>query len=115
MNSFALTNSGLSGTIYFRLYAYAASGTGTWRLDNLNVQGSVGFSGPGGWYIDTVSVSDPNCCSGSVNHPPVIDAASISPSNPTTTNDLLATVTSASDPDGDTITYAYQWQESTNN
>jgi hypothetical protein len=40
MNTFALTNSGLTGTVYFRIYGYKAGGSGgTWRLDNLNIQG----------------------------------------------------------------------------
>ena len=67
-----------------------------------------------GWYIDTVSVSDLSCCTGTVNHPPVINAASINPVSPTTTNDLVATVASTNDPDGDPITLTYQWQQSTN-
>jgi subtilisin-like proprotein convertase family protein len=46
------------------------------------------------------------------NSLPVISAASLSPIAPTTTNDLVANVTSASDADGDTITFAYQWQQS---
>jgi PKD repeat protein len=68
-----LTNSALTGTIYFRVYAYKAGGSGgTLRIDNLTVQGSVGSAGPagpGGWYIDTVSVSDPSCCSGTTAVP----------------------------------------------
>jgi hypothetical protein len=63
-----LTNSGLTGTIYFRLYAYAASGSlGTWRLDNLRIQGVVtGAVTPGsGWYLDSVSIDDPVCCGAS--------------------------------------------------
>jgi len=46
---------------------------------------------------------------------PVINAATITPSAPSTTNTLLAVVTSASDPDGDPISYTYQWQQSANN
>jgi hypothetical protein len=46
---------------------------------------------------------------------PVISAASISPASPTTTNDLVANVTSSNDADGDPITFSYQWQESTTN
>jgi hypothetical protein len=65
-----------------------------------------------GWYIDTISIGDLSCCTGVVNHPPAINAASISPVSPTTTNDLVANVTSASDADGDAITFAYQWQQS---
>ena len=47
--------------------------------------------------------------------PPVITAATITPGAPTTTNILLATVTSAADPSGLPISYAYQWQQSVNN
>jgi len=68
-----------------------------------------------GWYIDTISISDLSCCTGVVNHAPVISAASISPGSPTTTNDLVANVTSASDADGDPITFAYQWEQSIDN
>ncbi len=68
-----------------------------------------------GWRIDTISISDALCCTGTVNNPPVINSALVTPVNPTTTNDLLATVTSATDADGDPITFVYQWQESTNN
>jgi endonuclease I len=66
MNTSALANSGLTGAIYFRIYGYKSSDTGgTWRLDNLNVQGSTtGQGAPGnGWYIDSVSISDTACCS----------------------------------------------------
>jgi hypothetical protein len=49
------------------------------------------------------------------NLAPVINAAAITPSAPTTTNTLLAVVTSATDPNGDPISYAYQWQQSANN
>ncbi|HUJ09991.1 MAG TPA: PKD domain-containing protein [Verrucomicrobiae bacterium] len=65
-DSFPLSLSNLTGTIYFRLYGYAAgAGAGTWRIDNLNIQGSV-TSGGGtvgtGWYVDSVSVQDAFCC-----------------------------------------------------
>jgi PKD repeat protein len=67
-----LSNTGLTGTVYFRIYGYAAtSATGTWRLDNLNVQGSVTSGGATtgtGWFIDSVSVSQTVCC---VTAPPV--------------------------------------------
>ena len=49
------------------------------------------------------------------NHAPVINAATISLTAPATTNSLLAVVTSATDPDGDPISYTYQWQQSTDN
>ncbi len=49
------------------------------------------------------------------NHAPVITAALISSSAPSTTNALLAVVSSASDPDGDPISYTYQWQQSADN
>ena len=63
--SLPLTNSGLTGTVYFRIYGYKSTGSGgTWRLDNVNLQGSVtGNVAPGaGWYIDSVSISDTTCC-----------------------------------------------------
>ena len=42
MNTCTLSLSNLTGTLYFRIYAYAAGGSGgTWRIDNLNVQGST--------------------------------------------------------------------------
>jgi PKD repeat protein len=75
-NSFPLALSNLTGTIYFRLYGYSAGGSGgTWRIDNLNIQGSV-TSGGGtvgsGWYVDSVSIQDAFCCTNFVN-PPVAD------------------------------------------
>jgi hypothetical protein len=60
-----LSNSNLTGTIYFQIYAYeAGASAGTWRIDNLNIQGSVNGGGSvgTGWYIDSVSVSDSTCC-----------------------------------------------------
>ena len=75
-NSFPLTLSNLTGTIYFRLYGYSApSAGGTWRIDNLNIQGSVtsGASTIGsGWYVDSVSIQDAFCCTNFAN-PPVAD------------------------------------------
>ncbi len=47
--------------------------------------------------------------------PPVVNAASITPAAPTRTNTLTAVVTSATDPSGALISYAYQWQQSTDN
>lgn len=44
---------------------------------------------------------------------PVISAASVLPGSPTTTNDLVASVTSSNDADGDPIIFTYQWQQST--
>ena len=65
-NVFALSLSNLTGNIYFRVYGYKASAsTGTWRIDNLNVQGSVfssGVSTGAGWYVDSVSIADNVCC-----------------------------------------------------
>jgi PKD repeat protein/endonuclease/exonuclease/phosphatase family metal-dependent hydrolase len=76
MNSFALTSSNLSGTIYFRIYAYQAGASGgTWRVDNLNVQGGVtsgGSTAGSGWYVDSVSIQDAFCCTNFVT-PPVAD------------------------------------------
>ena len=66
MNVYTLSNSNLAGTIYFRIYAYGAtSSSGTWRLDNLNIQGGVaesGTGGGGGWYIDSITINDAVCC-----------------------------------------------------
>jgi hypothetical protein len=42
------------------------------------------------------------------NDPPVVSSVTISPAEPVTDDLLTATVT-ASDPDGDPITYAYEW------
>ena len=72
-NSFPLVLSNLTGTIYFRLYGYSAGASGgTWRIDNLKVQGSV-TSGAGtvgtGWYVDSVSIQDAFCCTNFVNTP----------------------------------------------
>jgi hypothetical protein len=47
--------------------------------------------------------------------PPLITAATVTPGAPTRTNALLAVVTSATDPQGNPLSYAYQWQQSTNN
>ncbi len=72
-NTFALTLSNLTGTIYFRLYGYSAGASGgTWRIDNLNVQGSVTSGGStvgSGWYVDSVSIQDAFCCTNFVNSP----------------------------------------------
>jgi phosphatidylinositol-3-phosphatase len=76
MNSLALTNAGLTGTVFFRIYGFSASGSGgTWRIDNLNIQGGVAGTGGAtgtGWYIDTVSVRDFACCV-NTNAPPPTD------------------------------------------
>ncbi len=44
----------------------------------------------------------------STNQAPSIEAVTVSPPTPTTTDELIAAV-EATDPDGDTITFAYQW------
>jgi PKD repeat protein len=79
MNAFTLSSSSLTGTIYFRIYGYSAGGSGgTWRIDNLNIQGSVtsGASTVGsGWYVDSVSIQDAFCCTNIVT-PPVADFTS---------------------------------------
>ena len=66
MNVYGLSNSNLTGTVYFRIYAYGAgSSSGTWRLDNMNVQGGVTETGSGGgdgWYIDSITIEDAVCC-----------------------------------------------------
>ena len=76
MESFTLSNSNLTGTIYFRIYGYqAGSSGGTWRIDNVNVQGSVtsgASTGGNGWYVDSVSIQDAFCCT-NFGNPPVAD------------------------------------------
>jgi hypothetical protein len=47
------------------------------------------------------------------NSPPVINAASITPASPVTTDDLVAAVTSYTDADGNPVTFSYQWQHGT--
>jgi PKD repeat protein/endonuclease/exonuclease/phosphatase family metal-dependent hydrolase len=75
-NSIPLALSNLTGTIYFRLYGYKAGASGgTWRIDNLNIQGSVTSAGStvgSGWYVDSVSIQDAFCCTNFAN-PPVAD------------------------------------------
>jgi fibronectin type 3 domain-containing protein len=44
------------------------------------------------------------------NHAPTISSVTISPTTPTTDDTLTASV-NASDPDGDTLTYTYQWSK----
>ncbi|HUK81818.1 MAG TPA: PKD domain-containing protein [Verrucomicrobiae bacterium] len=72
-NSFALSLSNLTGTIYFRLYGYSAGASGgTWRIDNLTVQGTVtsgGTVGGSGWYVDSISIQDAFCCTNAANSP----------------------------------------------
>jgi hypothetical protein len=47
------------------------------------------------------------------NTPPVINAASITPVTPNTTDNLVAAVTSYTDADGNPVTFSYQWQHGT--
>jgi endonuclease/exonuclease/phosphatase family metal-dependent hydrolase len=72
-NIFPLALSNLTGTVYFRLYGYKAGASGgTWRIDNLTIQGTVtggGTVGGSGWYVDTVTVQDAFCCTTSSNSP----------------------------------------------
>jgi DNA/RNA endonuclease G (NUC1)/PKD repeat protein len=72
-NTLSLTNAGLTGTNYFRIYGYAAGGAGgTWRLDNVKVLGTVtSANGGGAWLIDSVSVKDAICCG--VTNPPAAE------------------------------------------
>jgi PKD repeat protein len=91
MNSLTLTNTGLTGTIYVRIYGYAASNpAGTWRIDNLNVQGSVTAGGGvgAGWYVDSVSIQELACCTGSPVTAPVANftALPITGTEPLTVN-----------------------------
>jgi hypothetical protein len=46
-----------------------------------------------------------------VNNPPTAPTVQISPSAPTTSDDLIAIALGASDADGDPITYSYEWYQ----
>jgi uncharacterized repeat protein (TIGR01451 family) len=74
MNTLTLSNTGLTGTVYFRIYGYGGSSAGgTWRVDNLNVQGTMTSGGAttgAGWSIDSISVSQIVCCA-TAPQPPV--------------------------------------------
>jgi hypothetical protein len=48
-----------------------------------------------------------------VNAPPVIDSVTITPATPHT-NDVLTAAVTSHDPDGDTVTYSYQWTKNGN-
>jgi len=48
------------------------------------------------------------------NQPPVIDTVTVSPAAPTTTDELTVAVV-ATDPDGDALTFTYQWQKNGQN
>jgi hypothetical protein len=47
---------------------------------------------------------------GGANQPPVMNSVSVSPSSPRTADTVTANV-DASDPDGDPLTYSYQWRK----
>jgi hypothetical protein len=47
---------------------------------------------------------------GGGNSPPVVSSASVTPSSPRT-DDLVTATVDASDPDGDQLTYSYQWRK----
>jgi hypothetical protein len=90
-------------TLNLTVAAGAATGARTVTVTNPDAQSTTSASG-----ILTIAA-------GGTNSLPVINAASVTPGLPSTTNNLLATVTSAFDANGDPITFAYQWQESTTN
>ncbi|HXI84031.1 MAG TPA: hypothetical protein VNL17_08080 [Verrucomicrobiae bacterium] len=73
-----------------------------------------GWSGGGcaGTGACVVTLISNTTCTANFDALPVISAASTTPALPTTTNDLVASVTSSNDADGDPITVAYQWQQS---
>jgi Bacterial TSP3 repeat len=91
--------------ISLNLTVAAGAGVGSRTITVTNPDGQTATSTAG---ILTIAT-------GGTNSLPVISAASVTPSSPSTTNNLLATITSAFDANGDPITFAYQWQESTTN
>ncbi len=85
---------------------------GTWSLFVVDDQpGDTGLLK--GWALSFTTVSN-SCCSGSANQPPAVTSATILPAVPNTTQTLTASA-SGTDPNADAITFAYQWQTSTNN
>ncbi len=85
---------------------------GTWSLyvvDDANPnKGSIAQ----GWKLALVTTIS-SCCSSTANQPPVVTNAFVTPSAPNTTQNLSAFVF-ASDPNSNPVTFAYQWQDSTN-
>ncbi|MDY6833976.1 MAG: hypothetical protein SVY53_04155 [Chloroflexota bacterium] len=76
--------------------------TYTYWITAQDVEGTE--SAPSGSIQATTSVEDPQ------NSPPTAPVVDVTPDNPLTTEDLTCTITTPStDPDGDTITYSYQW------
>jgi subtilisin-like proprotein convertase family protein len=95
----------------------AVNPNGIWSLYVFDdVSRFDGGSISNGWKLNIITTTN-SCCVGAINSnsPPVISAASISPVSPTTTNDLVVTITSTNDPDNDPITFTYQWQQSPDN
>jgi hypothetical protein len=45
-----------------------------------------------------------------INSPPAVLAATIAPTNPTTTDDIQVTITDYIDADGDSVTFSYEWK-----
>ena len=70
---------------------------------------SDGCTGTGACVVTLISNTT---CAANFDALPVISAASIDPGSPTTTNDLVASVTSSNDADSDPITVSYLWQQS---
>ncbi|HUJ10450.1 MAG TPA: protease pro-enzyme activation domain-containing protein [Verrucomicrobiae bacterium] len=103
-----------TGTTYTACFHDITTGSNTWRRSRTKFYAVTGYDLCTGWGTPNGTNLINALVGAGVNHPPVINAAAISPSLPTTTNDLIAVVTSASDPDNDPITFAYQWQQSTN-
>jgi len=98
MNMLTLSNTGLTGTVYFRIYGYgASSASGTWRVDNVNVQGTITSSGAttgNGWYIDSISLSQVVCCVA----PPPVASFSAYPSSGAAPLNVSFTDTSSNSP-----------------
>jgi len=89
-----------------------ADPNGTWSLyvqdDSAKDSGNLVS-----WRLN-ITTSQPACCQ-HTNQPPTITAAVVGPAAPATTNDLVAVVTSANDPENDNLSFAYQWQHAGTN
>jgi subtilisin-like proprotein convertase family protein len=88
---------------------WGESSQGTWSVKIADLAGGdVGT-------LNSITVTVFGTTAGPVNQPPVISSATISPAGTAFTDQTLAVSgIVASDPEGDAITYAFEWQQSSN-